>query len=169
VVPIVEPEVLMDGVHTVEQCAEVSTSVLQEVFYALHRHRVAMEYMILKPNMVLPGKGYPVKAKAQEVAEQTLEVLRHTVPPAVAAVAFLSGGQSPQEATTHLNAINALSPGQPWRLTFSFSRALQEPVMALWRGRSEKAAEAQRLLLKRARLNSAASYGEYDPEHERDD
>lgn len=162
VVPIVEPEVLIDGDHTIERCEEVSEVVLHEVFHALYRHRVKLEYMLLKPNMVVPGKEHQTKAKPEEVAERTVRVLRRTVPAAVPSINFLSGGQSPEEATANLNAMNAMYKGSaPWALSFSYARALQEPVMSIWRGKADNVALAQQALYERARLNSAARRGEY--------
>ena len=161
IVPIVEPEVLMDGKHTIERCAEVSEAVLHEVFGALHRHRVVLEYMLLKPNMVVPGKEHPQPATPATVAARTIPVLRRTVPPAVAGIFFLSGGQTPREASVNLDAMNRLGP-QPWPLSFSYGRALQEPVLQAWQGQSANIRSAQNALLKRARLNSAARQGTYD-------
>ena len=155
VVPIVEPEVLMDGGHTLERCAEVTEAVLHEVFEALHRHRVTLEHMLLKPSMVIAGKEQPRQASVGEVAAHTVRVLRRTVPAAVPGIVFLSGGQTPAEATTHLDAINRLRP-QPWALSFSFGRALQDPVLQAWKGQSANARKAQDALLERARLNGAA-------------
>src|SRR6185503_8608087 len=126
-VPIVEPEVLIDGDHTLERCYEVSEAVLHAVFDALHRHRVLLEGIVLKPNMVVPGKGSARKASPDEVAAATLDVLRRTVPAAVPTINFLSGGQAPEEATANLNAINAMDPRAPWVVSFSFARALQDP------------------------------------------
>ncbi len=160
-VPIVEPEVLMDGDHTIERCAEVTEAVLHEVFHALHRHRVALEFMILKPNMVISGKACESRASTADVAARTLEVLRRTVPPAVPGIFFLSGGQTAEEATRNLNAINQNGP-QPWPLSFSYGRALQEPALAAWEGQPANARAAQDALLKRARLNGAARDGRYE-------
>ena len=161
VVPIVEPEVLMDGDHAIGRCAEVSEAAWHEVFAALHRHRVELELMLLKPSMVVPGKAHPPPATPTEVASATLAVLRRSVPSAVAGIFFLSGGQTPVEASANLAALNRLG-AQPWPLSFSYGRALQEPVLAAWRGRAENVAVAQAALLKRARLNSAARAGRYD-------
>ncbi len=163
-VPIVEPEVLIDGDHTLARCAEVSETVLHAVFHALHRHRVMLEYLVLKPSMVIPGKEHPQKASPEQVAEATVRVLRRTVPAAVPGINFLSGGQGPEEATANLNAMNAAFPGQPWELSFSFARALQEPVMAAWSGRSRNVDAAQRVFLHRLRMNGAARRGEYRPD-----
>jgi len=159
VVPIVEPEVLMDGAHTMARCAEVSEAVLHEVFHALHRHRVALEHMLLKPSMVLPGKACG-RAAAAEVAMHTVQILRRTVPAAVPGVFFLSGGQTPSEATANLDAMNRLAP-LPWRLSFSYGRALQEPALLAWSGEARNAALAQRALLQRSRLNGMACLGQY--------
>jgi fructose-bisphosphate aldolase class I len=161
VVPIVEPEVLMDGAHTLERCAEVTDAVLHEVFVALHRHRVVLEHMLLKPSMVVAGKERARQATVAEVAAQTVRVLRQCVPAAVPGIFFLSGGQTPAEATAHLDAMNRLGP-QPWALSFSYGRALQEPVLQAWRGQASNARSAQDALLERARLNSAAREGRYD-------
>ena len=159
VVPIVEPEVLMDGAHTMARCAEVSEAVLHEVFHALHRHRVVLEHMLLKPSMVLPGKACELAAAA-DVAMHTVQILRRTVPAAVPGVFFLSGGQTPSEATANLDAMNRLAP-LPWRLSFSYGRALQEPALLAWRGEAGNAALAQRALLQRSRLNGMACLGQY--------
>ncbi|SFC46339.1 fructose-bisphosphate aldolase, class I [Cupriavidus sp. OV038] len=159
VVPIVEPEVLMDGAHTMARCAEVSEAVLHEVFHALHRHRVVLEHMLLKPSMVLPGKACGLAAAA-DVAMHTVQILRRTVPAAVPGVFFLSGGQTPSEATANLDAMNRLAP-LPWRLSFSYGRALQEPALLAWRGEAGNAALAQRALLQRSRLNGMACLGQY--------
>lgn len=162
-VPIVEPEVLMDGEHSTERCAEVTEAVQRAVFAALARHRVSLEYMILKPNMVVPGKSQP-RPGPEQTAEQTLRVLRRTVPAAVPSINFLSGGQSPAEATANLNAMARLSDASaPWVLSFSYARALQEPPMKIWAGDGANVAKAQEAFHQRARLNAAARAGEYDP------
>ena len=161
VVPIVEPEVLVDGGHTIERCAEVTQAVLHEVFDALHRNRVALEHMLLKPSMVVAGKEQARQAPVVEVAAQTVSVLRRCVPAAVPGIFFLSGGQTPAEASAHLDAINRLGP-QPWALSFSYGRALQDPVLHAWKGQAANARSAQDALLERARLNSAAREGRYD-------
>lgn len=160
VVPIVEPEVLIDGDHTIEQCEMVTEHVLHAVFHALHRHGVILEGMLLKPNMVIPGKEHPNKASPEEVAERTIKVFKRTVPPAVPSINFLSGGQTPEEATRNLNAMNQY-PGLPWELSFSYARALQEPVMSIWRGDPANVDAARKAFLKRSRLNSAAREGRY--------
>jgi len=161
VVPIVEPEVLVDGGHTIERCAEVTQAVLHEVFDALHRNRVALEHMLLKPSMVVAGKEQARQAQVDEVATQTVRILRRSVPAAVPGIFFLSGGQTPAEASAHLDAINRLGP-QPWALSFSFGRALQDPVLHAWKGQAANARGAQDALLERARLNGAAREGRYD-------
>ncbi|MDH5539887.1 MAG: fructose-bisphosphate aldolase class I [Rhizobacter sp.] len=160
IVPIVEPEVLIDGDHSIERCADVTEAVLHEVFHALHRHRVVLDHILLKPSMVLPGKALGHPAPPAEVAAQTLRVLRRTVPAAVPSINFLSGGQTPTKATVNLDAINRLGP-QPWALSFSYGRALQETALQAWQGQAAKLRLGQDALLARARLNSAASQGSY--------
>lgn len=167
IVPIVEPEVLIDGDHTLERCHEVSEAVLHAVFHALHRHRVLLEGMVLKPSMVLPGKSNSRKAKPEEVATATLEVLRRTVPAAVPTINFLSGGQSPEDATANLNAMNAVSPRAPWVLSFSYARALQDPAMRAWGGRAQNVATAQKVFHQRLKMNALARDGKWTPELER--
>ncbi|KUJ81713.1 fructose-bisphosphate aldolase class I [Microbulbifer flavimaris] len=159
VVPIVEPEVLMDGDHSIERSAEVNEQVWEAVFHALHRHGVALELMLLKPSMVTPGSEC-AKAPPQQVAEYTLRALRRAVPAAVPSINFLSGGQGPEEATANLNALNQLWQ-TPWQLSFSYGRALQEPALHAWSGASDQKSQAQGALLKRARLNHLAMLGEY--------
>ncbi len=159
-VPIVEPEVLMDGEHDIDRHAEVSEAVQHAVFDALNRHHVVLELMILKPNMVLPGKDCR-RAQPDEVAAATVRTLKRTVPAAVPSINFLSGGQSPEEATANLNAINQLAKNAPWRLTISYGRALQQTALHAWLGKTENVAAAQKALLKRARLNHLAMLGEY--------
>ncbi|RMG99476.1 MAG: fructose-bisphosphate aldolase class I [Deltaproteobacteria bacterium] len=166
-VPIVEPEVLMDGDHDIDRCDEVTRATLHEVFGALFRHRVDLEGMLLKPNMVLPGKDCPKKASVQEVAERTVAALRACVPAAVPGIVFLSGGQSDEEATAHLDAMNRLGP-HPWELSFSYGRALQQPALKTWAGDDTRIEAAQRAFHHRARMNSAARYGRYDVSMERD-
>ena len=157
IVPIVEPEVLMDGDHSIERCQAVTLQVLESVFSALSKNHVVLECMILKPNMVLPGKNHPT-ASVAEVADATVTVLREIVPAAVPSINFLSGGQSPTAATEHLNAINKPGP-QPWPLSFSFARALQEPCLHAWKGKQENVEAAQKILYDRAELNSKACLG----------
>jgi fructose-bisphosphate aldolase class I len=167
IVPIVEPEVLIDGEHTMERCHDVSEAVLHAVFNALHRHRVLLEGMILKPSMVLPGKGRPPKASPEQVAAETVKVLRRTVPAAVPTINFLSGGQGAEEATANLNAMNVMFPQLPWVLSFSYARALQDPVMRTWAGRAESVAAAQKAFHHRLKMNSLARHAKWRPELER--
>ena len=164
--PIVEPEVLMDGTHSLERTFEVTEAMLERVFTALRAQRVALEQMLLKPNMVLPGAGSPRQATVREVAEATVQCLRRTVPAAVPGIVFLSGGQDAQAATAHLNAMNAPPAAHPWPLGFSFARALQGPALEAWRGEPRNVAAAQRAFSQRARCNSAAREGRYTPEME---
>ena len=166
-VPIVEPEVLIDGDHSIERCAEVTEAVLHAVFDALHRHRVVTEAIILKPNMVVPGKASARKATPEEVAAATLKVLRRTVPSSVPTINFLSGGQSPEEATANLNAMNAQERRAPWILSFSFARALQDPVMTLWKGAAGNVAAAQAAFGHRLKMASRAREGTWSPSLER--
>jgi len=169
-VPIVEPEVLIDGDHTLERCLEVTEAVLHAVFHALHRHRVMLEYMVLKPSMVLPGKEHPPKASPEVVAVSTVKVLRRTVPAAVPSINFLSGGQGPEEATANLNAMNALfAERAPWELSFSYARALQQYPLQTWAGKAQNASNAQQAFYKRARLNGLARRGAYRAEMEQAD
>ena len=160
-VPIVEPEVLMDGAHGIERCEVVTAQVLESVFAELDAHGVLFEGMLLKPNMVVAGKKCPRQAGVQEVAEATLRCLRRYVPAAVPGIVFLSGGQSAADATDHLNAMNATGP-QPWQVSFSYGRALQAPVLAAWMGQEANVATAQKALLERCRLNGLAREGKYE-------
>jgi fructose-bisphosphate aldolase, class I len=164
-VPIVEPEVLMDGDHTIERCHQVTAATLEAVFAALRAHRVRLDGMLLKPNMVLPGEESPVPASVQQVAEATVACMRDSVPAAVPGIVFLSGGQSDQAATAHLNAINRLGP-QPWQLSFSYGRALQAPPLQAWKGEPSNRPAAQAAFYRRARLNGAARSGDYREELE---
>ena len=166
-VPIVEPEVLMDGSHDIERHSEVTEAVQRAVFAALARHHVVLELMILKPNMVLPGKDCR-RAEPDEVASATLKVLKRCVPAAVPSINFLSGGQEPIEATANLNALNQQAPHAPWQLTISYGRALQQPALHAWQGKTENTLTAQQALLKRARLNHLAMLGEYQSGMEND-
>ena len=165
-VPIVEPEVLMDGSHTLERCEAVSEATLKTVFARLYENRVLLEGMLLKPNMVLSGKDSPKQAGVAEVAQATLRCLKRAVPAAVPGIVFLSGGQSAELATEHLNAMNALGP-HPWELSFSYGRALQDPALKLWRGKAENLPAAQKVFYHRAKCNSAARYGKYGKEMEK--
>jgi len=166
IVPIVEPEVLMDGAHDIDRCAEVTTWVLKETFQELFYNRVALEGMVLKPNMVVPGKKSPKQVSAEEVADRTLRVLKACVPAAVPGIAFLSGGQSDEEATAHLDAINKLG-ALPWRVTFSYGRALQAAPQKAWSGHAENIASAQRAFSHRAMMNSLATAGQWQADLER--
>ena len=165
VVPIVEPEVLMDGTHTIERHFEVTQQTLESVFHALSEHRVVLEAMILKPNMVLSGKDCSQQASVQEVAEATVRCMKRVVPAAIPGLVFLSGGQTDLQATEHLNAMNRLDH-VPWELSFSFGRALQAPVLKAWKGDPANVAEAQRAFHHRASCNSKARFGKYTPEME---
>jgi fructose-bisphosphate aldolase class I len=160
IVPIVEPEVLMDGAHGIERCKAVTSQVLEAVFSELDAHGVEFEAMLLKPNMVIPGKKCARQASEQEVAEATIHCLIHYVPAAVPGIVFLSGGQSPEHATCHLNAMNMRGP-HPWQLSFSYGRALQEPVLSTWKGLESNVAAAQMAFLKRCLLNGLACAGTY--------
>jgi fructose-bisphosphate aldolase class I len=161
-VPIVEPEVLMDGDHGIERCEEVTNLTLAMTFAQLEAHRVSLEGMILKPNMVISGKQCSTQGSIQEVAEATVRCLTANVPEAVPGIAFLSGGQSDADATAHLNSMNQLGP-HPWELSFSYGRALQAPALKAWGGRAENFGAGQEALALRARLNGLARAGSYDP------
>src|SRR6266436_9586703 len=165
IVPIVEPEVLMDGDHDIDRCYEVTSRVLNKTFQELRVQRVALEGMILKPNMAIAGKKSGKQASVDEVAEKTIRLLKACVPAAVPGVAFLSGGQSDEDATAHLNAMNqigSLPSSLPWRLTFSYGRALQAAPQKAWSGRPENIAAGQRAFTHRARMNALASKGEWE-------
>jgi len=162
-VPIVEPEVLMDGDHTLATSALVTEEVLHTVFHALQQQRVMLECMLLKPSMVIPGSTCPQQASPQAVAQATLTCLRRTVPAAVPGINFLSGGQSDAVATANLNAMNTGAKKHPWVLSFSYGRALQAPVLQAWRGEAANKTKAQQALHHRARLNGAACLGKYTP------
>ena len=165
VMPIVEPEVLMDGAHTIERHFHVTGQTLRSVFDALAEHRVVLEEMLLKPNMVLSGKECPQQASVEEVAEATVRCMKRVVPAAVPGLVFLSGGQSDQQATEHLNAMNRLE-GLPWQLSFSYGRALQAPVLKAWKGEAAKVAAAQQAFHHRAWCNSKARFGKYTTDME---
>jgi fructose-bisphosphate aldolase class I len=168
-VPIVEPEVLMDGEHPLERCCEVTAEVLRTVFSQLYTQRVALEGMILKPNMVLPGKDCPKQDSVEEVADASVTCLLRAVPAAVPGIAFLSGGQPYEWASARLNAMNLrFKTRMPWALTFSFSRAIQQPALEIWKGQQANAAAAQQALYHRARCNSAARLGQYTAEMEKE-
>lgn len=167
IVPIVEPEVLIDGDHSIARCEEVSEAVLHSLFKALYRHKVKLEYIVLKPSMVISGKSASKQASVSEVAEATVRVLRRTVPAAVPTINFLSGGQTSEQATANLNAMNQI--GTPaWNLSFSYARALQEQAMKIWAGQASNVAAAQASFLKRAKLNSLAATGSYQEAMEKE-
>lgn len=161
-VPIVEPEVLMDGEHTIERCARVTEQTLAAVFAELAHQRVLLEGMLLKPNMVIPGLGCPQQADPVEVARRTVASFRRVVPAAVPGIVFLSGGQSSQVATANLNAMNALG-AHPWELSFSYGRALQEDTLKAWAGQAANVSRAQEIFRRRAHCNGEARYGRYAP------
>ena len=165
-VPIVEPEVLMDGTHAIERCEEVTGEVLQAVFDQLYDQNVILEGILLKPNMVTAGRDCPQRASVAEVAAATLRLLSRHVPPAVPAIVFLSGGQDPQLATLHLSAINQLEGAKPWKLSFSYGRALQDEALEIWHGRSENVQAGQRAFYHRAKCDCAAALGRYRSEME---
>jgi fructose-bisphosphate aldolase, class I len=165
-VPIVEPEVLMDGDHDIDRCYEVTEWVLKETFQQLYQQRIALEGMVLKPNMVVPGQKSARKASVAEVAEKTVKLLKACVPAAVPGIAFLSGGQSDEEATAHLDAMHKLG-NLPWGLTFSYGRALQAAPQKAWRGKSENVAAAQRAFSHRARMNGLATLGQWKADLEK--
>jgi len=167
IVPIVEPEVLMDGEHDVDTCYDVTEWVLKETFSELYKAEVALEGIVLKPNMAIAGKKSPKKASVHEVAEKTVKMLKNCVPPAVPGIAFLSGGQSDEEATAHLDAMNKLGP-LPWKLTFSYGRALQAAPQKAWSGKRENVAAAQKAFAHRARMNGLASLGKWTAALEKD-
>jgi fructose-bisphosphate aldolase, class I len=160
IVPIVEPEVLLEGNHTIERCFEASEATLTALFAALRAHNVSLEHTVLKASMVVPGKDAPRQASVEQVAEMTVKCLKRTVPAALPGVVFLSGGQSDEAATAHLNAMAQMS-GLPWPLTFSYSRALQNPALKTWRGQPGNVAAAQRAFHHRAHMNSLAAQGKY--------
>jgi fructose-bisphosphate aldolase class I len=160
IVPIVEPEVLMDGDHDIDRCYSATEYALKETFKELYYNRVALEGMVLKPNMAIPGKKSSRRASVEEIAEKTVRVLKACVPAAVPGIAFLSGGQSDEEATANLDAMNRLAP-LPWKLTFSYGRALQAAPQKAWAGKAENVASAQRAFAHRARMNGLAALGQW--------
>ena len=167
IVPIVEPEVLMDGPHDINRCDEVTRQVLQTVFSELFEQRVALEGIVLKPNMVISGKGSVRQATVDEVAERTIAALKATVPSSVPGIAYLSGGQTDEQATAHLDAMNRIG-GFPWKMTFSYGRALQAAPQRAWGGDNANAAKAQAAFAHRAKMNSLASLGQYDASMEKE-
>ncbi len=166
IVPIVEPEVLMDGDHDIDRCAVVTEWVLKEVYQELYYNRVVLEGTVLKPNMVIAGKKCAKQASVEEVAEKTIMVLKRCVPAAVPGIAFLSGGQSDEEATAHLNAMNRIG-GFPWKMTFSYGRALQAAPQKAWSGKPENVSAAQAAFSHRAKMNGLATLGQWKPELEK--
>ncbi|MBI3900360.1 MAG: fructose-bisphosphate aldolase class I [Gammaproteobacteria bacterium] len=168
IVPIVEPEVLIDGNHTLEQCYDATLHMLRLTFQQLAEHHVAFEGVILKASMVISGLEAPKRASVDEVADATVRCLLNSVPASLPGIVFLSGGQGTEEATAHLNAMNARHPNLPWPLTFSYSRALQQPVMETWRGNTANAAAAQKQLQRRTKFNSLAATGKYQSQMERE-
>jgi len=166
IVPMIEPEVLLDGGHSVERCEEVTEATLRATYAACAAHHVSVEHLILKTSMVVSGKENPRQAPVDEVAERTVRVLKRTVPAAQPGIVFLSGGQSDEAATAHLNAMAAMR-GLPWPLTFSYSRALQNPALKTWRGEAKNAVAAQKAFHHRAHMNGLAAVGKWKPELER--
>jgi fructose-bisphosphate aldolase class I len=166
IVPIVEPEVLMDGDHNIDRCVDVTTWALKETFQQLFYNRVALEGMVLKPNMAIAGKKCAKRASVDEVAEKTVKMLKECVPGAVPGIAFLSGGQSDEEATAHLDAMNKIG-NLPWKLTFSYGRALQHAPQTTWKGKSENVAAAQRAFSHRAKMNGLAALGQWKSDLEK--
>ncbi|HEX6064171.1 MAG TPA: class I fructose-bisphosphate aldolase, partial [Longimicrobiales bacterium] len=167
-VPIVEPEVLMDGDHTIDRCEEVTEWTLNAVYDELYANRVTLEDSVLKPSMVISGKSCLSQAGVDEVAERTVRILKRTVPAAVAGIVFLSGGQSDEVATQHLNAMNRMYAGKlPWPLSFSYGRALQQPSLKAWKGSAANVGAAQTALLHRSRMNSLACLGRYSADEEK--
>lgn len=168
IVPIVEPEVLMNGNHSIQKCFDVSEQVQKILFYQLYKYRINLEGIILKPNMVIQGLESPEKNSVDEVAEATVNCLLESVPASVPAIAFLSGGQSPETATAHMNAINKNFINRlPWIVTFSFARAIQQPAIEAWKGKDANIEEAQKLLYKRAKLDATARSGKYNKDMEK--
>ena len=162
IVPIVEPELLIDGGHSLARCAEATKATFHALFEELYKHQVLLECMILKPSMVIAGNQYTPPPNVAEVAAATLKILRQVVPAAVPSINFLSGGQTPEAATAHLNTMNKLQPSRnPWLLSFSYGRALQEPALKIWNGKAHNVKAAQRAFYKRAKLNAAACKGQY--------
>jgi fructose-bisphosphate aldolase class I len=166
IVPIVEPEVLMDGDHDIDRCYEVTEFVLKETFQQLYYQKVKLEGMVLKPNMAVPGKKSAKKASVEEVAEKTVKMLKACVPGAVPGIAFLSGGQSDEEATAHLDAMNKIG-NLPWALTFSYGRALQAAPQKAWAGKAENVAAAQKAFIHRAKMNGLAALGQWKADLEK--
>ncbi len=166
-VPIVEPEVLMDGDHSIDECYAVTESVLKTVFDELYKQRVVLEQMLLKPNMIVSGTNCPEQAGVDEVASKTIYCFGQTVPAALPGIVFLSGGQSEEDACAHLSAMNSMDSRRPWELSFSYGRALQSSALQAWQVKTENVAAAQRALIRRAALCSSARDGRYDPSMEK--
>lgn len=166
IVPIIEPEVLIDGEHTLDRCFNVCVEVLHMVFHKLHDHNVLFEYMILKPNMITPGNRCLQQISHQDIAEATISVLKKTVPSAVPTINFLSGGQTPQQAIQNLNAMHQITTVLPWNVSFSFARALQEPCMKAWLGKPENTNIAQEIFSKQVKFASQSSLGKYEYDFE---
>ena len=167
IVPIVEPEVLIDGTYSIDVSYKVTEKVQKAVFDALKKYKVEINYTILKPSMVISGKEAQNRAGVDEVARQTVKCLKAAVPPELPSINFLSGGQTSQEATAHLNAMHTLGEELPWYVSFSYARALQEPALKAWQGKKENVPAAQKAFLKRARLNSLATMGKYSEDMEK--
>ena len=167
-VPIIEPEVLIDGAHSIDQCEKVTDKVLKEVFAALKKENVMLECAILKPSMIISGKEASDRANVDEVARRTVKVLKENVPSLLPSINFLSGGQSAQEATAHLNRMHTLGEKLPWYVSFSYARALQDPALKAWHGKEENVKAGQQAFIKRAKLNSLASMGKYKEEMEKE-
>ncbi len=167
IVPIVEPEILIDGDYTIERSASVTEAVLHSLFHTLYKHKVSLEHLILKPSMVISGKKSATQATAEQIGKNTVTILRRTVPAAVPSINFLSGGQTPEAATLNLNVMNS-QPGNPWNISYSYARALQDYCMKTWQGDSKNTAAAQKIFLERARLNSLASTGKYSAAMEKE-
>jgi len=168
IVPIVEPEILIDGEHTLEQSQAVTEKVLHAVFNALYKHKVSLEHIILKPSMVISGKKCKTQSTPDAVAKATITVFRHTVPAAVPTINFLSGGQTSEQATANLNAMHTLFPNLPWNISYSYARALQDYCMKIWAGNASNIPAAQKSLSIRAKLNSLAAVGKYTPSMEKE-
>lgn len=168
IVPIVEPEVIMDGSHTIERCYDVTERTLHALFDAIHTQRVRTEHLVLKASMVISGKSCPTQASIKEVADATVLCLKRNVPASVPGIVFLSGGQSDELATAHLNAMNEGAAGAPWPLSFSYGRALQAPALKAWKGQTANVAAAQNALMHRAKCNSAACFGRYSAAMEKE-
>ena len=168
-VPIVEPEVLIDGTHSIDASYKVNEKVLKAVFEALKKEDMIIDCMILKPSMVISGKEAPVRAAVDEVARKTVKCLKATVPDELPSINFLSGGQTPQEATAHLNRMHTLGENLPWYVSFSYARALQDPALKAWQGKDENMHKGQMAFLKRARLNGLATVGNYKEEMENEE